>query len=149
MRHTVVSVLSGVVFGLAVAGGVVMTTPASARSGFDSTYGYERTWNAALRLVRVDLGLKVTEKDEANGYLMFDYRSPENRNPTPGSMELIRSKDPGEPVRVIVQLPAMPRYHEQLMVEALGKKLRQDYGEPPTLHPTPKVEPADAGEESN
>ena len=64
MRLPFASVLSGVVCGLFVAGAVVLSSPASARSTFDSTYGYERTWNAALRLVRVDLGMKVTEKDD-------------------------------------------------------------------------------------
>jgi hypothetical protein len=147
MKYTAVSVLSGLVCGLGVAGAVVLTSPASARSDFESTYGYERTWNTALRMVRVDMGFKVTEKDSDNGYLMFDYKSPENHNPTPGSIEFVHAKDPLSPVRVVVQLPQMPRYHEQLLVDSLTKKLRQDYGEPPMVRPTPKQEPADAGEE--
>jgi hypothetical protein len=147
MRTTVVSVLSGVVCGLGVAAAIAFSSPASARSSFESTYGYERTWNAALRMVRVDMGLKVTEKDAESGYLMFEYRSPENHNPTQGSMELVHSKDPQAPVRVVVTLGQMPRYHEQLMVDSLAKKMRQDYGDPPVLHPTPKVDPQDGGED--
>ena len=46
---------------------------AEAKSTYESPYGYDRTWNAALRLVRVDNGWKITEKDETNGYLLFDY----------------------------------------------------------------------------
>lgn len=129
-------VLSGATCAVAVAAAIVMTGPeASARSAYESTYGYERTWNAALRLVRVDLGFKVNEKDADNGYLMFDYRSPESRTASPGSMEFIRSKDPQAPVRVVVQLPQMPRYHEQVLVDELAKKMRQEYGEAPIIHP--------------
>jgi hypothetical protein len=140
------SVLTGTVCGLGVAAAVAFTSPASARSAYDSTYGYDRTWNAAVRLVRVDLGLKVTEKDEESGYLMFEYRSPESRGASAGSIEMVHSKDPSTPVRVVVVLAQMPRYHEQMIVDALAKKMRQDYGEPPTLHP-PKQEPPDAGED--
>jgi hypothetical protein len=143
--HSFVSVLSGLVCGLGVAAAIVTSSPASARAGYDSSYGYERTWNSVLRMVRVDMNLKVTEKDADNGYLLFEYRSPENHNATPGSIELVRSKDPEVPVRVVVQLVQMPRYHEQLMVDALAKKMRQEYGDPPTLHPAPRVELPEAG----
>jgi hypothetical protein len=30
-----------------------------------------------MRLIRVDLGRIITEKDRANGYLLFEYTSPE------------------------------------------------------------------------
>src|SRR3954453_16247202 len=93
---------------------------ASAKSAYDSSYGFERTWNASLRLVRVDMNLKVTEKDESNGYMLFDYKSPESGKPVPGSIEFIRSKDSG--VRVIVQIPQMPGYHEQVLVDQLARK---------------------------
>jgi hypothetical protein len=142
------SVVSGAVLGVAVAAAIVTTGPsASARADYDSTYGYERTWNAALRLVRVDLGFKVTEKDEANGYLMFEYKSPESHGASPGSIELVRSGDPEAPVRVVVQLARMPRYHEQLMLDELTRKMRREYGDPPLPRPEPNKPqpPADAG----
>src|SRR6476620_7762256 len=88
---------------LAAAFVLAPATPASAKSAYDSAYGFDRTWNAGLRLVRVDLGLKVTEKDDANGYLLFDYKSPESgQKAVPGSMEFIKGKD-GD-VRVVVQI---------------------------------------------
>lgn len=115
-----------------------VATNARAKSGYESSYGYDRTWNAGTRLVRVDLGLKITEKDEAAGYLLFDYKSPESGQKTvPGSMELIRGRDGG--VRVVVQIPAMPGYHEQVMVDHLARKLRIEYGDPPKKAPTPPV----------
>jgi hypothetical protein len=119
------------VLGLGVATAAGLTADdAQAKGSYESTYGFERTWNAGLRLVRVDLALKVTEKDDANGYLLFDYKSPESgQKPVPGSMEFVRSKDGS--VRVLVQIPQMPGYHEQVLVDALAKKLRADYGDPP------------------
>jgi hypothetical protein len=119
--------------GVGVATAIVMSGPsAEAKSGFDSAYGFDRTWNAALRLVRVDRGLKITEKDDANGYILFDYKSSEAGNKvTSGSMEIIRGNAAGDPVHVVLQLPQMPRYHEQVMLDELSRKLRHEYGEPP------------------
>lgn len=117
---------------------------ADAKSAYDSAYGFDRTWNAGMRLVRVDLGLKISEKDEGAGYLLFDYKSPESgQKPVPGSMEFIRAKDTGA-VRVVVQIPQMPGYHEQVLVDHLARKLRNEYGEPPKKPPTPSG-PKDAG----
>jgi hypothetical protein len=133
-------------------GSVVALTAlgAQAKSTYDSPYGYERTWNAALRLVRVDNGWKITEKDDANGYLLFEYASPENAKTTPGSFELVRGREPGSPVSVLAQLPRMPHYHEQVLLDALASKMRREYGEPPS-HKKPPAEPTpplDAGDDS-
>jgi len=115
---------------------LVVATSADAKATCRSPYGYDRTWNAALRLVRVDNGWKVTEKDEANGYLLFEYTSPENRKPASGSLELIRSRDE-DSVDVVVQIAQMPRYHEQIVIDALSAKMRREYGDPPS-HPRPE-----------
>ena len=122
---------------------------ARAKSAYDSAYGFERTWNAGLRLVRVDLNMKVTEKDESNGYMLFDYKSPESHKAVPGSMEFIRSQDTGA-VRVVVQIPQMPGYHEQVLVDSLARKLRNEYGDPPKRapQPAPVAKERDAGTEA-
>jgi hypothetical protein len=105
---------------------------ATAKTTFESNYGYEHTWTAATRLVRVDLGLKVTEKDEAAGYLLFDYVSHESgKKATPGSLEFARSSDPNGPVHVSAHLGAMPAYHERVLLDELLRKLRADYGDAP------------------
>jgi hypothetical protein len=143
-RFAIVSVLVALV---ATAVVLVPAAPASAKSAYDSAYGFDRTWNAGLRLVRVDLGLKVTEKDDANGYLLFDYKSPESgQKPVPGSMEFIKGKDGG--VRVVVQIAQMPGYHEQVLVDSLQRKLRNEYGDPPKKPPMPSA-PKDAGPDSD
>lgn len=130
--------------GLAV---LLSSGTAEARSVFDSSYGFERTYNAALRLVRIDLGLKVTEKDDQSGYLVFDYKTSDMGNKvSSGSMEFIRPHEADGPVRVIVQLSQMPRSHEQVLVDALVRKMRQDYGDPPDRpKPAPPPPPVDAG----
>jgi hypothetical protein len=138
--------VSRAAIGIAVCAGFVAASlvtlgapSAEAKATYESPYGYERTWNAALRLVRVDNGWKVTEKDESSGYLLFDYRSPESAKASPGSVELVRGGDGNGPVSVLVELAQMPHYHEQLMLDALASKMRREYGEPPVR---PKREPA-------
>ncbi|CAN5925678.1 hypothetical protein BH11MYX4_BH11MYX4_14660 [soil metagenome] len=139
-RAFVVAALTALVAAAAI---TLPESPASAKSAYDSAYGFDRTWNAGLRLVRVDLGLKVTEKDDTNGYLLFDYKSPESgQKPVPGSMEFIKGKD-GQ-VRVVVQIAQMPGYHEQVLVDSLSRKLRNEYGDPPKKPPMPAA-PRDAG----
>ena len=139
------AVLIGTISAFFVVTAILWSAPrADARSTFESPYGYARTWNAALRLVRVDNGWKVTEKDDANGYLLFDYKSPENGKTTPGSLELVRSSRPDGSVSVLVQLAQMPHYHEQVILDALAAKMRREYGDPPA--PGSPVEPLDAGD---
>jgi len=118
---------------IGAAGAVLASTfgqlgTASAKASFESPYTLTQTYNAALRLVRVDLGLTVTERDPSAAYIMFDYKSTESGPRTsPGSIEMLEA---GRSVKVVVQLGQMPRYHEQVMSDALAKKLRDEYGEP-------------------
>ena len=146
MRAAAVGGLSALAVGAALA--IVAPGAADAKSAYESPYGYERTWNAALRLVRVDNGWKVTEKDDQSGYLIFDYKSPESTKATPGSLELVRGSHEDGTVSVLVQLPQMPRYHEQVVLDALASKMRHEYGDPPPARRRPdevRPEPVDAG----
>lgn len=137
----------GAALGLTIAAAATLAAPsASAKATYESPYSYDRTWNAALRLVRVDMGFKVVEKDVDSGYLLFEYRSTESGNKaTPGSFEMVRGRDADSPVRVVMQLPQMPQYHEQMMIDALATKMRSEYGEPPPKKkPQPDAGPPDA-----
>jgi hypothetical protein len=139
----VLAALSGVLAAGVIA---VMAPGVDAKSTYESPYGYERTWNASLRLVRVDNGWKVNEKDETSGYLLFDYKSPESAKPSPGSFELVRGRDPNAAVSVLVQLPQMPHYHEQVLLDALASKMRREYGDPPAHKEAPlPQDPPDGG----
>lgn len=141
------AIAAGAVAAALVAGGIAATghSVADAKAGYESSYGFDRTWNAATRLLRVDLGLKVVEKDETTGYMLFEYTSSESgKKVTSGSLEFVGGREPGSMVHVVVQLPEMPRYHEQNLVDQLAKKLRSEYGEPPKRQPKPV--PPDAGD---
>jgi hypothetical protein len=118
---------------------------ACASVAYDAPYTFEQTFGTALRLVRVDLGCKVTEKDSDNGYLLFEYTSLESgKKVHRGSIEIVRSR-PG--THVSVQLASLPRYHEQMIVDALARKLLAEHGEPRKARPgqTDDAGPGDAG----
>ncbi len=142
--------LVGFLSGLIVTGAIVVSAGgADAKSTYESPYGYDRTWNAALRLVRADNGWKVTEKDAENGYLLFDYLPPNTKKTCPGTLELVRGQDTDAPVSVLVQLPDMPHFHEQVMLDALAAKMRHEYGDPPARKKKNRqqpVDPPDAGD---
>jgi hypothetical protein len=120
--------------------GLIALPDATARASFDSAYTLEQTFNAALRMIRVDRGYKVTEKDPGAAYVLFDYKDTGDRT-TPGAIEMVAS---GQSVKVVVQLPQMPKYHEQILADALAKKLRDDFGEPPR-RPIPPPPAPDGG----
>jgi hypothetical protein len=116
--------------------------PAEASVAYASPYTFDQTFGSALRLIRVDLGCTITEKDIENGYLLFDYTSPESGSRVHhGSVEVVRGK-PG--AHVSVQLPTLPQYHEQMIVDALVKKLQREHGDP-VAPPPPSPPAADAG----
>jgi hypothetical protein len=153
LRARLASIVLPALVTVGVVGGVssvLVTTEAVAdgKSALDSTYGYDRTWNASLRLVKVDLGLKVTEADRANGFLIFEYRSTDNGSKAvTASFEFIRSS--GESVHVVAQIPQMPRYHEQMVLDKLGQKMREEYGDPPEPRVAPPPTPPDAGPDAD
>jgi hypothetical protein len=123
-------------------GAMVRAGSVEAKAGFDSPYTLAQTYNTALRLVRVDMGLTITERDPTAAYLLFDYKSSESGpRSVPGSIEML---DSGRSIKVVVQLSQMPRYHEQVMSDLLAKKLRDEYGEPAPR----KRDGADAGTEA-
>jgi hypothetical protein len=103
-----------------------LVSEAQAKTTRDSPYSYEQTWNTAVRLVRVDLGYKIVEKDEKSGYVLFEYEDKGVKGS--GSLELFKGE---KAVRVICQLPKFPSYHEIVILDRLEKKLREEYGPPP------------------
>jgi hypothetical protein len=144
-RLTLALVLTGA---LALVPVALVTRDADAKAAYESPYSYTQTWNAALRLVVVDLAYKVTEKDTGSGYILFEYKSVESGGKTtPGSLELVRGAD-GDPIHVVAQLPSMPRYHEQVLLDALQRKMRDEYGEPIVIkrHAAPVEDAGDDAE---
>ena len=122
---------------------VLHSSMADASVGYSSPYTFEQTLGTAIRLLRVDLDCKITEKDLEAGYLRFEYTSSESgKKPHKGTFEIIRGKTGAN---VVVQLPTLPRYHEQMIIDALAKKLLLDNGEPPKNKPNPVPVPDEDG----
>ena len=130
---------------------VLAPTAAGARQQQDTAYRFEQVWSAAIRLIRVDYGCTITDRDEETGFFTFDWR--EGQRTYPGSFELVRMQVDGrDQVRAVVQIPAMPSYVEQMVLDRLARKLVDEYGEPPRPPPRnrqppppPDAGPPDAG----
>lgn len=106
---------------------------ARARVQTDYTYAWNQVWQAAVRMVRVDLQCPITDRDADIGYVMFDYA--DSGRAHAGSVELVRTtgSDGIERVRAVVQVPSMPSWVERMLIDRLTRKLRDDFGEPPRL----------------
>jgi hypothetical protein len=122
---------------LAVAlGSSCFGAPASALARVEggSSYTKAQTFSGALRLLRVDRGYEIVEKDVEAAYVLFHYPLPGQKTPANGALEVVETTSG---VKVFVQLARLPEYQEALLRDALLKKLREDYGPPP-----PKPAPA-------
>lgn len=131
-----------------LAGTLAMLTslarPAAARSEAEVAYTREQAFSAALRYLRVNLSYEVTEKDPQAAYLLFSFSDPALPKKTAhGSIELVQRD---KVVRVLVNLPELPSYREELLKRGLLEKLRTEYGEPPAAPPPepPKKAPGKA-----
>jgi hypothetical protein len=94
-----------------------------------SEYPFDQVWNAAVRLVRVDLGFEVTERDTEGGFILFKYRG-DMGGTFNASLEIVRPPPDGR-VGLVIQIPEMPRYSELWLLDRLNRKLRDEYGAPP------------------
>ena len=112
-----------------------------ARVQTDYTYTWNQVWQAAVRMVRVDLQCPITDRDADIGYVMFDYT--DGGRAHAGSVELVRATgtDGIERVRAVVQVPSMPSWVERMMIDRLTRKLRDDFGDPPRGARPPRTPP--------
>jgi hypothetical protein len=132
--------------GIVLAVGLSFAHSATARVGGDSEYSKQQTYSGALRYLRVDLGYEVTERDPDAAYLIFRYLLPgQNKATATGTVEIV---DADGHVKLFVQIPSMPEYHERVLRDGLVRKLHDEYGTParkPTPPPVEKKPEADAG----
>jgi len=115
---------------------------AAARTQRDLPYGVSQAWTTAIRLLRLDLGYEVGERDRDAGFVLFTYLEGETR--CPGTLEVVERQlsDGRTGVRVVVTIPAMPSYVEQVLIDRLLRKLRDELGAP--LPPPPRRRPPPA-----
>jgi hypothetical protein len=117
---------------------LVAAETAQARREQVFRYPFSRVWGSALRMMRVDYESPITEKDMDSGYFLFTYAHDGKENQ--GSAELVRTMEGGvESVRVVIQVPALPTYIEQMMLDRLTRKLSQEHGDP--VAPVKKKDP--------
>lgn len=126
------------------------TSRAQARKQRELPQRIDQVWNAALRMIRVDLQLAVTDRDQEGGYVLFEYVA--NGKRYPGSIELIAQARGSRPSTVVVaQVRGQPSYVEVMLLDRLERKLLEEVGVPaePPREPAkpPPAEPVeDAGE---
>ena len=143
----IVSQRSFAMTGLAVLTALLLFVhSARARVGGKSEYSKAQTYSGALRYLRVDLGYEVTERDPDAAYLIFRYQLPgQNKGTATGTVEVV---DADGHIKLFVQIPTMPEYHERVLRDGLLRKLRAEYGTPPppAAPPPPQKKPeSDAG----
>ncbi len=131
---------------IAITLSILFVRPAFGRSHRDLAYQRTIIWNSVVRLLRVDLGFDLVERDQEAGYVLFRYV--EGPRSHPGSLELVdRSLPDGrQGVRVVVSVPAMPTYIEQHIIDRLRRKLLEEIG-PPMLPRPAKTRPENENEE--
>ncbi len=123
-----------------------LATPAAARSEKTLAYTRDQAWTTAVRFVRVDERLAVSDKDEGAGYILFELV--DDGKKFRGSLEVISVVIDGRPaVRFVVAIEDRPSYVELGMLMRLEKKLKLELGAPaptPTkpMPPVPPVPPA-------
>ena len=107
-----------------------LSIAASARTVRETTYRYDQIWSTTVRFLRVDSGFAVIEQDKGTGYVMFEYL--DGGRSLHGAVELIPlEKNGAESVQLGLRIQDMPTYVENVLMDKLVRKLRDEYGEPP------------------
>ena len=102
-------------------------------------YPVADVWPSTVRFLRVDRNFPIREKDDDAGYILFDYL--DGPKTCKGSLELIRitDRDGRDATRLAVSIPELPHRYEQMLLDRLVAKLRDDRG--PPAPPPRKPEP--------
>jgi hypothetical protein len=122
---------------------LLRVTLAHADTAHTVAYPYERVWPAAVRFLRVDLKLKIVEKDADSGYVLFELV--DDGKTFQGALQLSRAKDPDrrEATRLALKISGRPSYVEDELLLKLERKLKDELGDPAPALPAPL--PPDAG----
>jgi hypothetical protein len=94
------------------------------------SYPIADVWPASIRFLRVERNFPVKEKDESAGYVLFEFT--DGPKVCRASLELIHAIDPEgrEATRLAVSIPELPKRYEQMLIDKLVGKLREDHGPP-------------------
>lgn len=111
---------------------------ADAKTQRDTEYLYTQVWPTAVRLLRVDVGYTILEKDVDAGYVLFEFK--DEGKTFRGAIEIVRLKGESKRVRVIVRIEDRPSYMEQSLLDRLERKLRDENGPPPRRKADPDMD---------
>jgi hypothetical protein len=129
---------------LLVASILAIAAPAYARSEKTEPFEPAEVFPVAVRFLRIDAGVKIVEKDADDGYVLFDLQ--EDKHTFRGALELVKAEVDGRvSVRLVLRIDDRPEYEEQMLLDKLDVKLRQELGHP-KAPPPPKKKPDDKGE---
>lgn len=112
----------------------LMAAHALADASLETTHPFDRVFSTAVRMVRVDQGCKIVDRDPEMGFFTFEYKTPGSSEQAAGAVEFVRGT---EKLRVVIKLPSLPSYHEGRLVDALRKKLEAEYGPDPIREKPP------------
>ena len=119
---------------------------ASAKSTRELPYGAERVWPVLVRFLRVDEKLKITEKDEGAGYVLFELA--DGKRTFHGAAELARITDGAgrSAVRITLRLEDRPSYMEDGILDRLQVKVHDELGDPAPAPPSRPATPPPASD---
>lgn len=113
------------------------------------SYPIEQVWPTAIRYLRIDRGFKVTDRDEAAGYMLFEFPLDGGRTGN-GSVEMFATEDSsGRPsVSLAVNTGAGPVHLPNAVLDGIAAKVRSERGQPvappkPDQPPPPADKPED------
>jgi hypothetical protein len=134
--------LASLLLGVALGG---LPSVAEARTLDTLPYPITSVWPAAVRFLRVDRGFPVREKDEESGYILFEWT--DSPKPCKGSVEVIRvtDREGRDATRVAITIPDLPKRYEQMLIDKLFTRLKDDIGPPPPPPRKPDPPKPDAG----
>ena len=136
MRHYVAALAAAVLL-VCSAHGARSAHAKADKSQRTVRYTYEQVWPAAIRFLRIDVGLEIIEKDADAGYVLFLLK--EEGKEFRGSLELVRIKDDQDmpALRMLMSIEDRPSYMELGLLDRLERKLRAELGSPPDKPASP------------
>ena len=109
---------------------LLCATPAAARTERKLAYLRDEVFSCFVRLLRVDLDLKIEEKDRDGGYVLFEFRDPLYKRVSPASMELVEvtSEATGTELKVVLDIKRASAADEIALLDRLETKLKGELG---------------------
>jgi len=120
---------------------VIAAAPAAAKTERKVRYSRGEVFRCFIRLLRVDLELKILEKDLDGGFVLFEYQEPIYKRSSPASLEIIEllnepaGKDKEKPVapdgprsKLRMEIKRAGASDEIGLLDKLEAKLREDFG---------------------